>query len=108
MRNIEHIPKEWNMLYFGGNHIDPIIKINQVIGKCSRTYTTSAYGIDRKLAMAILNRAEKIGERMQIDVLYSDFHRDSKCFAFSPRIAWQKPGFSDIQQGMQDYTNIIL
>jgi GR25 family glycosyltransferase involved in LPS biosynthesis len=107
LRNIKFIPEDWNMLYLGGNHINPPTQINPAIARTSRTYTTGSYGISRRMAEGVLRKIERAGINSQIDVFYSDFHRGGGCYTYSPKIAWQRPGYSDIQQGMQDYTGII-
>lgn len=105
--NIKSIPDNWGMLYLGGNHINPPTPINNIIGRISRTYTTSSYAITKKTAEYMIKKLEKAGMKEQIDVFYSGCHRSGNCYTYYPKIAWQKPGFSDIQQGMQDYTGII-
>jgi spore maturation protein CgeB len=107
VRSVKFIPANWKMLYFGGNHINPPLQINPVIGKINRTYTTGAYGVTAAMAKSMLDYLLKHGISMQIDVAYSNLQRSGDCYTFSPKIAWQRPGFSDIQQGMQDYTGII-
>lgn len=106
--NVRLIPANWQMLYFGGNHINPPVPVNNVISKISRTYTTASYGITKNTAQGIINRSEKrpIGQT-QIDVMYSEIHHGSNCYTFSPKIAWQRPGWSDIQNGNQDYMGIV-
>jgi GR25 family glycosyltransferase involved in LPS biosynthesis len=106
MRNIQYIPNEWNMLYLGGNHLSHLTQINPIIAKINKTYTTGAYGITKKMAEVVLKKIEKFGVTCQIDVMYSEFHKDG-CYTYNPKIAYQRPGYSDIQQGIQDYTGII-
>lgn len=105
--NANFIPADWDMLYFGGNHVNPATPVNKIISKISRTYTTSSYGISLKIAQAVLNKLEANSSTKQIDVLYSEFHRGGNCYAFRPSIAWQRPGFSDIQGGETDYRGVI-
>lgn len=108
VNNAGLIPTNWQMLYFGGNHINPPIPINSVISKITRTYTTASYGITKNTAQGLINRAEKRSTgQTQIDVMYSEIHHSSNCYTFSPKIAWQRPGWSDVQNGEQDYSHII-
>lgn len=102
----EHlIPKTWDMLYFGGNHMLQPVMINDVLGKIARTFTTSYYAISLNTAKAIIERIERFD--IQIDVAYSHFHGSTNCYTFKPAIAWQKPGYSDIQEGFRDYTPFL-
>lgn len=107
LRNLKYIPSDWSMLYLGGNHLNHPTQINPAIARTSKTYTTGSYGITRKAAEGVLRKIEKVGVNVQIDVFLSDFHRGGGCYTYSPKIAWQRPGYSDIQQGVQDYTGII-
>ena len=100
--HVNSIPVNWNMLYFGGNHINPPVKVNSAIAKINRTYTTSSYAINRNTARAAI--ADIRAGRKQVDVVYSRYHPGSMCYAFVPAIAWQRTDYSDIQGGVVDYT----
>lgn len=102
--SIPSIP-EWDLLYFGGNHINPPNPINPLISKLSKTYTTSHYGITLNMAKMIIQRIEMFNH--QVDVVYSEIQAGTKSFAFHPSIAWQRPGISDIQNAFADYTSAM-
>ncbi len=102
-RTIDSIPPEWCMLYFGGSHLSNPIRINNVISRMQRTYTTTAYGIVQNTAKAALNKLNQMNN--QVDVEYSKFHKGGLCFTYVPSIAWQRPGKSDIQNDDRDYTS---
>lgn len=94
---MEKVPKDWHMLYFGGNHqmkpqplMPPVYKI--------RAYTTHAYAVKRTLYDHIINVINKCD--CPVDVAYCN-HIHAKpelntygCF---PNIAWQEEGYSDIE-----------
>lgn len=103
--NVSKIPEEWDMLYFGGNHLNPPTPINDVISRITRTYTTSHYGINLSMANAVIKRIEAFAN--QVDVAYSEFHAGSKSYTFNPAIAWQRPGISDIHNVHADYTSFM-
>lgn len=103
--NIGNIPTEWDMLYFGGNHLNVPTPINPTISRITRTYTTSHYGISLNMAKTIIARIESF--KNQVDVAYSEVHAHSKSFTFNPAIAWQRPGVSDIHNVFQDYTSFM-
>ena len=44
----------------------------------------------------------------KIDVLLSEVLISGKCFIANPTIAWQKEGFSDIENKVIDYTDFML
>lgn len=99
------IPDDWDMLYFGGNHLNPPVAVNKAISRITRSYTTSHYGINLGTAKAAIDRIEKFNA--QVDVVYSEFHTGTKTYTFHPPIAWQRPGISDIHNAFTDYTSFM-
>lgn len=99
---IMKVPMNWDMLYLGGNHVRPLAMLNDNnVGRVTRTYTTSHYGISRNMAIKMIPEIEKF--QHQVDVTYTKFHATSQCFGLRPPLAWQKPGYSDIQKAHADY-----
>jgi GR25 family glycosyltransferase involved in LPS biosynthesis len=105
LKNLSNIPSNWGMLYLGGNHLKTPIKVNSVMGRCGETYTTSCYAITGTHAKACIPLIERMN--VQVDVAFASTHRSGNCYAFMPSIGWQRPGYSDIQEGFRDYTGFI-
>mgnify|MGYP001268941180 CR=1 FL=1 len=103
-KRIKEVP-EWQMLYLGGNHVTPTTKINQWFSKLNRSYTTSHYAVTLERAEYLLNLLKRSDS--QIDVIYSREHENGLCYTFQPSIAWQRPGYSDIQKGFRNYTGFM-
>jgi len=101
--NAQHIPENWTMLYFGGNHLNPPRMVNRAISRITKTYTTSHYAVTGTFANAVYKRVETT--KAQVDVMYTTFQPGSESFAFNPPIAWQRPTLSDIQGVWTDYTS---
>ena len=101
---VKQVPPNWDMLYLGGNHIGAISNITLNVAKMSKTYSTSHYGITANMTKHVIGEIEKIDA--QIDVTYTKF-RTRNCYVFTPVLAWQKAGFSDIQGAFMDYTKIM-
>lgn len=101
---VPHMPPDWDMLYLGGNHVRTPAKYGS-IWKCSRTFTTSSYAINRGFAEKML---EKLGiGSMQVDVEYSETHLRGNSFCIRPSIVRQLPGYSDIQDSFIDYDDHV-
>lgn len=98
------IPRTWDMLYFGGSHLNKPTPINWGVAKITKTYTTSSYAITAEMANIVLHGIE---HAPQIDVLYSRFHLARACYTFSPALAWQRAGHSDIHNTHVDYTSFM-
>lgn len=100
----EYLPDKWDMLYLGGNQVKPLIKQGS-IWKCTRTFTTCAYGITREFGEHILATIRP--HSRQIDVVYANTHPRGNSFSISPGCCTQKAGFSDIQNAHVDYTKFL-
>lgn len=102
---MQQVPTDWDMLYLGGNNVSQPTRISRNVSKIIRTYTTSSYGITNAMAQQVIANVESLSS--QVDVAYTNFHRSHKCYIFWPTLAWQKAGFSDIQNAHTDYTHAM-
>jgi GR25 family glycosyltransferase involved in LPS biosynthesis len=97
------VPENWQMLYLGGNHDQPLLPISDNVAKITRTFTTHAIGIDSSMydkLIEVWSRQEKV------DICISDLHSQYNCYVFRPHIAWQKAGYSDILEKVDDYKHL--
>jgi len=104
---IQQVPDDWDILYFGGNHLGgPLKPINTNVGKCSHTLTTNMYAMKSTLYDFVLNHiSENVeGLEMPVDVLYTQIQKSGNfnCYAFKPQLVWQDSIFSDIENKSQD------
>lgn len=97
--SISQVPL-WEVLYLGGNHVKPPKKVNTFFSKNVRTFTTSSYAVTLESAKKLLSL---INSYTQIDVVYAKAQPAMKSYSFTPPLAWQVPGFSDIQGDHTDY-----
>jgi len=99
---ITEVPDDWDMLYFGGNHnTDKTEKFSPHLIKITNTYTTHAYALKETVYDLILKRLENMN--FIVDVIYSEIQKQCNAYCFSPRLAWQSPGYSDILNVHADY-----
>ena len=108
MQVYEKIPT-WDMLYLGGNHVLPPHAVNGKFGfsRVRKIYTTSSYIVTPSTAKRLLLFTQ-VRPFDQIDVAYAGVQGTMQCYAFTPPLAWQKIGFSDIQCGIVDYTKYMI
>jgi GR25 family glycosyltransferase involved in LPS biosynthesis len=104
------LPKNWDMLYFGGNHnthvgVTPPAKVNDLIVKLHHTYTTHMVAIKSHLFETIISLLGTYKE--PIDVLYTELQKRYNVYCFYPGIAKQRKGYSDIQNRVDD-NNLII
>jgi GR25 family glycosyltransferase involved in LPS biosynthesis len=104
------LPKDWDMLYFGGNHnthmgVKPPQIINDKVSKLHNTYTTHCIGIKNNMFDILLSVLPKLNG--PLDVEYAKLQKIFKIYSFYPAIAKQRVGFSDIQNKTLDYDWLI-
>lgn len=108
--DIQHLPENWDLLYFGGNHnlhmgYNPPTKINEFFCKLHHTYSSHAIGMSKnglKLVSDML-----LGEIKEIDVMYAGLQKNSNTYCFNELTATQRISYSDIENRMTNYQNII-
>jgi GR25 family glycosyltransferase involved in LPS biosynthesis len=104
------LPKDWDMLYFGGNHnthmktLPPKI-VNEKVCKLHNTYSTHCVAINKKTFTTILNRLRKCDNAL--DVIYVELQSTLNVYSFYPMIATQRVSFSDIENKITDYKWLI-
>lgn len=93
----------WEMLYLGGNHIERPLAALPRFGRLAATYTTSSYAVTGAFAVKLLNLLD---EPVPIDVAYASLHKQHQCYTVWPSLAGQRPGFSDIQGKITNYSGM--
>jgi GR25 family glycosyltransferase involved in LPS biosynthesis len=103
---IGEVPDDWEMLYLGGHYAEaPIARVSEHVIRIGRMLTTSSYGITAKFARKIAPHISGIGP---IDVLYGGFHRENRCYCFTPRLMVQYENLSDLQHRKMDNSQCML
>ena len=95
--NIENKYPNWSMLYFGVNNIEKPIKLENNIIKLTKAYTSHCMIIKSDVYDLILDKFEKEGKTKEIDVIYSELHKEIKAYSISPALCVQRECFSDIE-----------
>jgi len=112
--NIENyfsvLPDNWDLLYMGGNHnthsgYESPLQINDKIIKLHHTFTTHFVGINETMFDVIEDYI--INSEEPIDVLYSNIQKKYNVYSFTPAIAHQLEGFSDIENNNINYKWLI-
>ena len=92
---MNELPEDWDLLYLGGWNVGDVEKYSESLNHAKKVYTTHAFIVKDKFYDTIL---ESINSRKwKVDVLISDILPKGNCFICDPTIAWQKEGFSDIE-----------
>jgi glycosyl transferase family 25 len=102
---IGRVPDDWNLLYFGGNHNSlNLDMVSENIHRLRKTYTTHCYLVKKSCIDFLIGEFEtdKIFDS-EVDVHLSNVQSKIPCYGFTPSIAWQREGFSDIEMRDVDY-----
>jgi len=102
---INELPADWDMFYLGGNTIEPdknLKKVTSNIFKTTGTKTTHAYAIKNTIFKKVIKG--QLEFNYPVDGFYRNIIQPAhNCYIVNPNMAWQRPGFSDIQCGFRDY-----
>jgi len=106
----EKLPSDWDMLYFGGNHnthmgVEQPKMINDKVKKLINTYSTHFVVIRNTVFDHILQILPKLSE--PLDLTYVRLQKIFNVYCFHPVIATQKIDYSDIQNYVTNYQDII-
>ena len=98
------LPEDWDLLYLGGWNVGDVEKYSESLNWAKKVYTTHAFIVRDKFYDIIL---EGINSRdWKVDVLISDVLPLGKCFICEPILAWQREGFSDIENRVTNNTHL--
>ena len=92
---MSELPEDWDLLYLGGWNVRDKKKYSDHLDFAERVYTTHAFIVRNKFFDTVI---ESINSRdWKVDVLIADILPKGSCFICNPPLAWQKEGFSDIE-----------
>lgn len=101
---MSEMPDNWDMIFFGSNHVSPPFKISNRISKLQRAYSAHCYVIHDRMYDELIELIEPMNE--PLDVTYSNIQSRINCYVFNPHLVWQRPGYSDICEMVVDYTHV--
>jgi len=108
---ITDLPLDWTLLYFGANHnthagSELPIFINNTFSKIHNSYTTHAVGMTRK-GMELIHERFNTAPIHEIDVMYAEIQKEHPCYCFNELLMTQASDFSDIENKVVNYNNLI-
>jgi GR25 family glycosyltransferase involved in LPS biosynthesis len=103
--NIENVPDDWKMLYFGGNHLNGKTPIADNVLMMMGSLTTHAYAVNDGMYDIILDKLQHC--MWPVDIYYAHIHRDYPSYVIQDgdsQLVWQDDGYSDIDESECSYT----
>jgi hypothetical protein len=111
---IKNVPEDWDILFFGGNHIGGMSSVSPGVTKLNCSYAIHACGINHtafdimithleRNIDKVMNSKTRLKPSVAADYFLGQLHRSLGVYCFVPHLAWQKDGHSDIQDAYMDY-----
>jgi GR25 family glycosyltransferase involved in LPS biosynthesis len=112
---IKQVPEDWDILFFGGNHVGDMSNVSPGVVKLNGSYAIHACGIkntafdimithlERNIDKVMGDKETRIKPSVAADYFLAQLHRSLGVYCFIPHLAWQKDGHSDIQNAYMDY-----
>jgi GR25 family glycosyltransferase involved in LPS biosynthesis len=92
---IDTLPNDWELLFLGGWNVGEKIKYNESVDLAKKVYCMHAYMFKKETAIKLLNKFKQ--REYKVDVLLAELLPEINAYICNPTLAWQRPGFSDIQ-----------
>jgi len=102
---MSELPEDWDLLYLGGWNIGEKVKYSESLDIAHKVYTTHAFIVKNKFFDTIINNINS--RDWKVDVLISEILETGKCFICNPVIAWQREGFSDIENKITNNIHLM-
>lgn len=99
--NIEQLPPDWDMLFFGALHRDEPIKVTDNIALITKAYSTYAYVLRDTMFDDFIELNRKTEQELDNNSLV--LQQRFKCYCFMPHLAWVETDYSDAQQRLVDH-----
>jgi GR25 family glycosyltransferase involved in LPS biosynthesis len=104
-KKVKEVPSDWKLLYFGGNHNGvPLVMVSDNVHRLQKTYTTHCYLIKKEILRDVIDQFE--GPDIftkEVDVHLAGMQKIFPSYGFTPPLAWQRDGFSDIEMKNVEY-----
>ena len=100
---LSQVPSNFDWLYFGGNHMGGYESINENVIRILGTYTTHAFAVKEKVYESLIYVWDSYEK---IDISAASLHPKFNTYCFTPSLAWQRPGYSDILEKQVDYKHL--
>lgn len=101
---LEEVPEDWDMIYFGGQHLygRNLKRVSEHVFKCEYTLTAHSVAIRNTVFDRFIDSLIDISK--PCDMHYAESHKDINAYVFIPHLTWQKRSYSNILNQEVDYT----
>jgi hypothetical protein len=93
--HIRQVPSDWDMIYFGGIHGAPPIRVSDNVVKITHSLSTYAYALRETVYDGFLELNEKA--LTVLDENTRELQKYFNCYCFMPHLAWVEVDHSDVR-----------
>jgi GR25 family glycosyltransferase involved in LPS biosynthesis len=98
---VRQLPEDWDMLYFGGMHLDDLIETSKNVHRVRRANSTYAYALKHTIFDAFIELNRKADT--PVDVNNHILQTQYACYCFVPHLAWVESDPSDVQERSKNH-----
>jgi glycosyl transferase family 25 len=88
------LPKDWDILYLGGHHVEKPTKISENVYKCNYTVTTHAIAFNESIYDLFISKFNDFSK--PCDVHLANEQKSINAYVIYPPLCWQYLSYSDI------------
>lgn len=97
------LPKNWDMLYLGGNICNTVEQISPHLGRLSHSQSTHAYAVNKNFVGKLIEYIDPYNA-VPLDLIYAyKVIPENNCYITVPMVAVQRASFSDIENAYVEY-----
>lgn len=101
---LENVPDDWDIIYFGGNHLDHFpVPVNEYVSRCVSTRTTHALIFRNTCYNKVLDKITSFYS--PVDEMLAEMQKKGEVIAYVPvpSLVWQFESYSDIEEKKANY-----
>lgn len=95
---IRQVPEDWCLLYLGGQNVETPIPVSDNINRVTKVFYVHAVGFNSRIYDEVLELFHPPVITRNGDVILTDIQAKHSCYIFTPRLVYQREGFSDVWQ----------
>lgn len=99
--NLNHLPEDWEILYWGANHVQDPVHVSGNVYRVRRSYSTFAYALKHTVFddFIELNRQGS----QPVDVNNFALQQRHNAYCFLPHLAWVEADYSDVHAAAKNH-----
>lgn len=98
---VGQVPDDWSLLYFGGNERKGLKKVSSNICRTTEMLMTHAVGVHQNAYDELIQMISQC--EAPVDFYYATIQKKFPAYTFYPFLAWQRAGWSDLEQRFRIY-----